>query len=75
MTDFATARARMIDTQLRTEDVSEPAILSALGEVPRERFVPEKLADLAYVDRGILLKEGSGGAAGRYLMRPKSFVF
>ena len=62
MTDFTTARARMIDSQLRTEEVSEPAILGAMGEIPRERFVPEKGAALAYIDRSVLIKDASAGA-------------
>jgi protein-L-isoaspartate(D-aspartate) O-methyltransferase len=70
MTDFTTARARMIDSQLRTEEVSEPAILGAMGEIPRERFVPEKGAALAYIDRSVLIKDANAGAPARYLMRP-----
>lgn len=70
MTDFTTARTRMVDSQLRTEDVSEPAILTAMGEIPRERFVPEKGAELAYIDRSVLISDASVGAPGRYLMRP-----
>jgi protein-L-isoaspartate(D-aspartate) O-methyltransferase len=73
MTDFATARARMIDSQIRTEDVNDAAILSAMGEIPRERFVPEKEAGLAYIDRNVLLKEASAGALARYMMRPAAF--
>lgn len=73
MTDFTTARTRMIDSQLRTEEVSEPAILTAMGEIPRERFVPEKGAELAYVDRSVLIKDASIAAPARYLMRPAAF--
>jgi len=73
MTDFMTARARMIDSQLRTEEVSEPAILRAMAEIPRERFVPEKEAELAYIDRSVLITDASVGAPARYLMRPAAF--
>jgi hypothetical protein len=36
--------------------VSEPAILGAMGEIPRERFVPEKGAALAV--RGCMWQAG-----------------
>jgi protein-L-isoaspartate(D-aspartate) O-methyltransferase len=73
MTDFTTARTRMIDSQLRTEDVNEPAILAAMGEIPRERFVPEKGAALAYIDRSALIEEATSSGPARYLMRPAAF--
>jgi protein-L-isoaspartate(D-aspartate) O-methyltransferase len=73
MTDFTTARARMIDSQLRTEDVSEPGILAAMGEVPRERFVPEKGAALAYIDRSVPIEDATTSGPARYLMRPAAF--
>ena len=70
MTDFTTARARMVDSQIRTEDVNDPAILAAMGEIPRERFVPEKGAVLAYIDRGIPIKEATSASPARSMMRP-----
>src|SRR5262245_41042632 len=73
MTDFVSARARMIDSQVRTEDVSDPGVTAAMAEVPRERFVPAGVADLAYIDRSVPLREGSTGAPPRYLMRPAAF--
>jgi protein-L-isoaspartate(D-aspartate) O-methyltransferase len=74
MTDFIAARTRMIDSQVRTEDVSDLAVLSAMAEVPRERFVPEKAVDLAYIDRSVLLKEATSAGPARYLMRPAAFA-
>jgi protein-L-isoaspartate(D-aspartate) O-methyltransferase len=74
MTDFTTARTRMIDSQLRTEDVYEPALLAAMGAVPRERFVPENAATLAYIDRSVLLKGATDAAPARYMMRPAAFA-
>ena len=40
MTDFAAARRHMVDGQVRTADVTDLRIISAMLEVPRERFVP-----------------------------------
>jgi protein-L-isoaspartate(D-aspartate) O-methyltransferase len=50
MADFATARRRMVDNQLRTSNITDRRILAAMDEVPRERFVPEGWQALAYAD-------------------------
>ena len=65
---FAEARAAMVDSQLRPEGVTDPALLEAMGMVPRERFVPEGLHPIAYSDRGVPL------AAGRVLMPPAALA-
>jgi protein-L-isoaspartate(D-aspartate) O-methyltransferase len=70
MTDYAEARAKMIDSQLRTEDVTDYGILAAMGAVPRELFVPAGLQPLAYIDEDLLLKPGTAGTPPRYLMEP-----
>ena len=50
MADFTTARRRMVDNQLRTSNVTDRRILTAMDEVPRERFVPAVRQALAYAD-------------------------
>lgn len=62
--DFSAARKNMVDCQIRTNKVVDEAVLSALEEVPRERFVPDHLQTLAYID------EDLGIAPDRYLMEP-----
>ena len=57
-TDFAAARQAMIDSQLRPQGVSDPAILAAMASVPREDFVPEDVRPLAYTDRSLDLGDG-----------------
>jgi protein-L-isoaspartate(D-aspartate) O-methyltransferase len=52
---FAEMRAAMVDCQLRTNDVIDPAIVAAMGRVPREDFVPAALAPMAYIDRPLAL--------------------
>ena len=52
---YADMRAAMVDCQLRTNDVIDPALVAAMGRVPREKFVPEALAAVAYIDRPIAL--------------------
>lgn len=70
MEDFAGARTKMVDSQLRTVDVTDYGILSAMGEIPRERFVPARMKPLAYIDEDILIKEAGNGNPARYLMEP-----
>lgn len=65
MSQFANARRTMLDNQIRTADVTELRLLAALGEVPRERFVPADLRPLAYTDHVLRLTDG---APGRWLM-------
>lgn len=55
MTDFAHARTVMVDNQLRTSGITDRRLLSAMGEVPRELFVPEVRRPLAYIDQAIAL--------------------
>ena len=43
-------RAAMVSSQLRTNNVSDPRIVSAMEAVARENFVPAERASLAYVD-------------------------
>jgi len=53
MIDFAKARRMMVDGQIRPSDVTDHGVIAAMGEVPRERFVPDDLAAVAYLDRDI----------------------
>jgi protein-L-isoaspartate(D-aspartate) O-methyltransferase len=68
MTDFAAARRHMVDGQVRTADVTDLRIISAMLEVPRERYVPAQAAGLAYLDLGMGLKDA--GVATRSLLKP-----
>lgn len=55
MLDFAQARRTMVDSQLRTYDVTDRALLAAMGETPRERYMPGGRESFAYIDRNITL--------------------
>jgi protein-L-isoaspartate(D-aspartate) O-methyltransferase len=68
MTDFATARRHMVDGQVRTADVTDLRIISAMMEIPRERFVPPASAGLAYLDLDLPVGDGS-----RRLLKPMVF--
>jgi len=70
MIDFAQARRAMVDGQVRVNDVTDPALIAAMLEVPREQFVPEARATLAYIDDDLCVQEAEGGNPARYLMEP-----
>jgi protein-L-isoaspartate(D-aspartate) O-methyltransferase len=56
--DFAAAREAMVESQLRPQGVSDPAVLQAMGSIPRELFLPRHTQPLAYVDRAVSVAEG-----------------
>lgn len=56
--DFNNMRRAMVDSQLRTNGVTEPWIVAAMGSVAREQFVPDALRTTAYMDRSIALVGG-----------------
>ena len=64
MVDFAAARSNMVESQIRTNKVTDPHLLDAFETTPRERFVPEPLRGIAYVDEDVAL----GGE--RFVMEP-----
>ena len=74
MKDFASARTKMVDSQLRTGDVTDYDVLAAMGEVPRELFVPAPLRPFAYIDDDLQLVAPAAGRPGRWLMRPAPFA-
>lgn len=53
MPDYTELRQTMVDTQLRTNKVTDERVLAAMGSVPREIFVPEDRASFAYIDEDI----------------------
>jgi protein-L-isoaspartate(D-aspartate) O-methyltransferase len=55
MPEFAARRLNMIESQLRTNKVTDARILRAMGELPRELFVPAELRGIAYVDEDIAI--------------------
>ncbi len=70
MTDFATARRHMVDGQIRTTDVTDLRILTAMDEVAREAFLPPALAGIAYLDLAPPVGEGGG----RHMLKPAAFA-
>ncbi len=67
MFDYAAARQHMINSQIRTSDVTDADILAAFRAIPRENFVPAGQRALAYSDVHIKTSEG------RHIIRPRDF--
>lgn len=70
MIDFAQARRAMVDGQVRVNDVTDAALIAAMLETPREKFVPEARKALAYIDDDVCVREAGAAGPARYLMEP-----
>lgn len=68
MTDYASRRQMMVDTQVRPSDVTKFPIISAMLSVPRELFVPSDKVEAAYISENVEL----GG--GRVVLEPRTFA-
>jgi protein-L-isoaspartate(D-aspartate) O-methyltransferase len=62
--DYDTVRVNMVKCQIKPNRVTDSLVLAAMAELPREAFVPDTMADIAYVDEAVCI------AQGRYLMAP-----
>lgn len=62
-TEFA--RTQMITQQIRAWDVLDERVLDAMRRTPREFFVPERYAEVAFADADIPLR------AGQHMLAPK----
>ncbi|HEY6257018.1 MAG TPA: protein-L-isoaspartate O-methyltransferase [Xanthobacteraceae bacterium] len=70
MLDFAAARRVMVDSQVRTSDVTDARLIAAMLAVPRERFVQPESADLAYLDFDVPATPAEAGKPIRRLLKP-----
>jgi protein-L-isoaspartate(D-aspartate) O-methyltransferase len=60
MIDFAAARRMMVDGQVRPADVTSLPIISAMQDLPRERFMPRGSEGLAYLDTDVAVTAPPG---------------
>jgi protein-L-isoaspartate(D-aspartate) O-methyltransferase len=67
--DYAAARQHMIDSQIRTNKVTDSAVIAALAALPRELFVAESHRKLAYIDRPVPMAAGRRMMETMYLAR------
>jgi protein-L-isoaspartate(D-aspartate) O-methyltransferase len=66
-TDFERARFNMIEQQVRPWQVLDGQVLDIMGQLPRERFVPDAYQGLAYADIEIPI----GAEAVQRMLPPK----
>ncbi len=69
MTDFSVARDAMVESQIRTSDVTDLGLLAAFRTTPREIFVPTARKALSYSDRHIETDEARTMLAPRDLAK------
>lgn len=48
----------MVEEQLRARGIEDERVLAAMGEVPREEFLPDDIRDNAYADGALPIGEG-----------------
>jgi protein-L-isoaspartate(D-aspartate) O-methyltransferase len=58
MMNPAIERKKMVRHQILHRGIDDEAVLGAMGEVPREVFVPDKLREFAYSDAPLPVDEG-----------------
>jgi protein-L-isoaspartate(D-aspartate) O-methyltransferase len=66
--DYRAARKHMVDSQVRTSDVTDLRLQAALEDTPREVFLPPPLRPQAYIERDV------GYAPGRRLITARDFA-
>lgn len=62
--DFKIARKNMVENQIRANKVTSLNVINAFLDVPREKFVPDALQEISYVDEDIQLSRN------RFMMKP-----
>lgn len=55
---FITARNQLVEHAVASQDLQNEDVIRALGDVPRHRFVPEDLQNLAYYDTALPIGYG-----------------
>ena len=68
--DSAGQRRTMVDCQIRTFEVTDQLVVERFLAVPRERFLPDSLRDLAYSDNGFSIPGREGDGEARYCLPP-----
>lgn len=56
--DLEKQRARMVEEQLRRRGIADSRVLAAMGEIPREAFIPDSEKRNAYYDGALPLSHG-----------------
>lgn len=64
MPDYTVARRNMVECQIRTNKVTDPRVIAAMRDIPRELFVGQAQEGVAYIDEDLPIGNG------RFLMEP-----
>jgi len=70
MSDFATMRRMMVDGQIRPSDITDPHLIDAMLDIPREVFLPAGKSALAYLDQDLPVGGAGEGGAIRRMLKP-----
>ena len=73
MADLAAARLNMVESQVRTADVTDIRIHDAMRALSREDFLPPAKAHLAYADIEVEYAPGIGRSAWISLPTSRGF--
>jgi protein-L-isoaspartate(D-aspartate) O-methyltransferase len=74
MTDPREQRINMVESQVRTSDVTDRRLLKAMLTVPREAFVPDKMRTMAYMDEAVPVSSSGESHPRRYLLPPRTLA-
>lgn len=74
MSSFKAERETMVESQIRPNAVTDPDLLRAMADTPREAFVPPSQRSLAYMDGPLRVEAARDGAPARYLLAPMVFA-
>ena len=55
---YAEARKSMVEDDLRGRDITDAKVLEIMGRIPRHRFVPDKMQQVAYADMPLPIGHG-----------------
>jgi len=69
-TDLKTQRLNMVESQIRTNEVTDRRILDAMMDIDRENFVPAADRALAYMEGEISVQTGEEDGCRRTLLNP-----
>ena len=58
LTNFAAEREAMVERQIASRGITDPTILEAFRDVPREKFLSAEYAELAYGDHPLPIEAG-----------------
>ena len=58
MVAFLEQRRQLVESQIKSRGVTDPAVLAAVESVPREAFLRPELAEFAYLDRALPIEMG-----------------